>query len=130
MEFFTEKELQKQIGHSRHFWPVVLIKELIDNALDACEQAGIAPDITVTVERAAVSVQDNGPGLPATTLEKSLDYTVRVSDKSHYVSPTCGQLGNALKCVWAAPFVVDGEHGRVEVVTGGNWNALAGSIPF
>ena len=34
-------------------------------------------------------------------------------------SPTRGQLGNALKCVWAAPFVADGEHGRVDVTTGG-----------
>jgi DNA topoisomerase VI subunit B len=119
LEFFSEKELQMQIGHSRANWPVVLVKELIDNALDACEQAGIAPEITITVEPDAVSVQDNGPGLPAATLKKSLDYLVRVSDKSHYVSPTRGQLGNALKCVWAAPFVIDGEHGCVEVTTGG-----------
>ena len=41
-----------------------------------------------------------------TTLERSLDYLVRVSDKAHYVSPSRGQLGNALKCVWAAPYVM------------------------
>jgi hypothetical protein len=64
-------------------------------------------------------VQDNGPGLPASTIERSLDYLVRVSDKAHYVSPSRGQLGNALKCVWAAPYVARGEQGAVEVVTGG-----------
>lgn len=119
LEFFTEKELQMQIGHPRTWWPIALTKELIDNALDACETAGITPEIEVTLEDNAVSVCDNGPGLPVETLERSLDYLVRVSDKNHYVSPTRGQLGNALKCVWAAPFVIDGEAGRVEVATNG-----------
>jgi hypothetical protein len=50
-------------------------------------------------------------------IERSLDYHIRVSDKKNYVSPTRGQLGNALKCVWAAPFVMDGSHGLVEVTT-------------
>jgi DNA topoisomerase-6 subunit B len=118
LEFFTEKELQMQIGYAASVWPLALLKEVIDNALDACENASIAPDITVTVTTDAVSVRDNGPGLPETTLRRSLDYLVRVSDKSYYVSPTRGQLGNALKCVWAAPFVADGAHGRVDVAAG------------
>ncbi len=119
MEFFSEKELSMQIGHGPDLWPLALTKELIDNALDACETAGTAPEITVTVEPDAVAVQDNGPGLPADTLRESLDYTLRVSDKLHYVSPTRGQLGNALKCVWAAPYVADGERGLVQIITGG-----------
>ena len=41
MEFFSEKELQMQIGHGRAWWPVAVLKELIDNALDACEEAGV-----------------------------------------------------------------------------------------
>ena len=119
LEFFTDKELQMQIGWSQVVWPLALVKELVDNALDACEAADIAPEIVVTVEPDAVSVQDNGPGLPERTLVRSLDYLTRVSDKTHYVSPTRGQLGNALKCVWAAPYVAAGERARVEVVTGG-----------
>lgn len=108
-----------QIGHDKDAWPIALLKELIVNALDACENAGITPQIEITVEADSVSVRDNGPGLPVAILEKSLDYMVRVSDKNHYISPTRGQLGNALKCVYAAPFVVNGEHGRVEVMAGG-----------
>lgn len=120
LEFFSEKELTMQIGHSRPMWAIALIKELVDNALDACEAAEIAPQITITVEPDAVHIADNGPGLPAVTLERSLDYLVRVSDKAHYVSPTRGQLGNALKCVWAAPFVASGgNHGRVMITAHG-----------
>lgn len=119
LEFFSEKELSMQIGHHLSWWPAALVKELIDNSLDACETAGILPEIKITVEQNSVSVQDNGHGLPAETIEKSLNYLVRVSDKNHYISPSRGQLGNALKCVYAAPFVLDGERGRVEIITGG-----------
>lgn len=119
LEFFTEKELSMQIGHDRDWWPLALLKELVDNALDACETAGVSPEVEVIVEADALSVRDNGPGIPAATLERSLDYLVRVSDKAYYVSPTRGQLGNALKCVWAAPYVDTGEEGRIEVFAGG-----------
>ena len=99
LEFFTEKELQMQIGFSRGGWAIALLKELIDNALDACEMAGVHPVVEVAIDSEAdtVSVRDYGPGLPADTLKRSLDYSIRVSDKSYYVSPSRGQLGNALK---------------------------------
>jgi DNA topoisomerase VI subunit B len=124
MEFFTVKELTMQIGHPLRLWPLVLVRELIDNALDACERARVSPAVTVVVEPDAVTVVDNGPGLPPEVLERSLDYGVRVSDKLHYVSPTRGQLGNALKCVWAGPFVADGARGQVEVVTRGERHVI------
>jgi len=120
LEFFSESELQMQIGHGPNVWPIALVKELIDNALDACEDVSTPPEVNVTVRPDMVAVSDNGPGLPAETLEESLDYIKRVSDKTHYIGPTRGQLGNALKCVWAAPFVATpSDHGRVDVVTGG-----------
>jgi DNA topoisomerase VI subunit B len=119
MEFFTEKELEMQIGHSREWWRVALLKELVDNALDACETADTAPVVEIDTEPDGFSVRDNGPGLPAKTIAASLDYLKRASDKTFYVAPTRGQLGNALKVVWAAPFVANGEHGRVEVWTRG-----------
>ena len=44
------------------------IKEAVDNSLDACEEAGILPDVVVMVERVdkdefRVTVEDNGPGI-------------------------------------------------------------------
>lgn len=115
LEFFSEKELQLQIGTSRQGWATALLKELVDNSLDACESASIAPVIEVSVEGNTIRVTDNGPGLSRDIIEKALDYSIRVSTNAAYVSPTRGQLGNALKCVWAAPFVINGEQGRVEV---------------
>jgi DNA topoisomerase VI subunit B len=118
LEFFSERELIMQMGFERRAWPIALLKELIDNSLDACESAGVAPHITVEECDSTLTVQDNGPGLPVSTLERSLDYMIRASDKAHYVSPSRGQLGNALKCVWAAPYVMSPEHtGRVDVAT-------------
>ena len=44
------------------------VKEAVDNSLDACEEAGIAPEIWVSIsqtepDRYQVSIQDNGPGI-------------------------------------------------------------------
>jgi DNA topoisomerase VI subunit B len=116
LEFFSEKELTAQMGFTKADWPVALFKELLDNALDACESAHIPPVITVELYDDALVVADNGPGLPLATLQKSLDYTLRYSDKLGYVSSSRGQQGNALKILWAAPFAATGE-GRIEVET-------------
>jgi DNA topoisomerase VI subunit B len=118
MEFFTAKELTARMGCGPELWPSILVKELIDNALDAAEAHG-PPCIEVTVGTDSFTVADNGPGLPAKIIEGSLDYNVRVSDKSLYVTPTRGQLGNALKCVWAAPFVAHGNKAASVIVHAG-----------
>jgi DNA topoisomerase VI subunit B len=118
LEFFSQTELTAQIGYQPDQWAIALLKELIDNALDACEMAsGKPPVIGVEVEQDYFAVADNGPGLPESVLEASLDYSVRVSDKQNYVSPSRGQQGNALKTLWAAPLVLDGEKGSVSVIT-------------
>src|SRR3954466_6648560 len=59
------------------------------------------------------------PGIPAKTIEGALDFTVRVSSREAYVSPTRGAQGNALKTIFAMPFVLDGERGWVEIESGG-----------
>src|SRR4051794_5090903 len=119
LDFASTKELTAQTGHEPGTWPLVVLKELSDNGLDACEEASIAPEITVTVDASGISVADNGPGLPAETITGALDFAVRVSSREAYVSPTRGAQGNALKTILAMPFVLDGERGRVEIETGG-----------
>jgi DNA topoisomerase VI subunit B len=111
MEFCSERELQNQTGHSTLEWPLVVAKEAIDNALDACEEAELAPEITVTVEPETIVVGDNAGGIDPETIESILDYTVRVSSREAYVSPTRGAQGNALKTVLAMGYVLDRKAG-------------------
>ena len=119
LDFASEKELVAQTGHHRDAWPLVIIKELVDNALDACEDANIAPSILVSVDASGITVTDNGPGLPASTIKDVLDFQVRTSSREAYVSPTRGAQGNALKTIVAMPFVLDGAAGRVEITVNG-----------
>jgi DNA topoisomerase VI subunit B len=114
-EFCSEKELTNQTGHGPDEWPLVILKELVDNALDDCEETDTAPAVEVVVTTDSITVTDNGPGIPAATLEGIRDFSVRVSSREAYVSPTRGAQGNALKTILAMPFVLDGAQGRVDV---------------
>lgn len=119
LDFASEKELVAQTGHPITAWPLVILKELIDNGIDACEEAGIAPVISVAIDDAGITVKDNGPGMPGSTVEGVLDFAVRVSSREAYVSPTRGAQGNALKTVVAMPFVVSGgDESKLEIETG------------
>jgi DNA topoisomerase VI subunit B len=109
MEFCTKRELQNQTGHSTHDWSLVVLKELFDNALDACEEAEVAPVIEVAVGPGAITIQDNAGGFDGATINSVLDYTIRISSREAYVSPTRGAQGNALKTVLAMGYVLDRE---------------------
>ena len=50
-EFASVEELIKQTGQPPENWPLVVFKELADNALDEAEGAGIAPIIEIVVDR-------------------------------------------------------------------------------
>ena len=130
MEFCSERELQNQTGHSVYDWPLVVAKELLDNALDACEEAEVAPDITVIVEPDRIIVQDNAGGIDAKTIESILDYTIRVSSREAYVSPTRGAQGNALKTILAMGYVLDGAAGDAAGVTIIETRGVAHRIEF
>lgn len=103
LDFCSEKELVAQTGHRPQQWSLVVAKELIDNALDACEEAGRSPEIAITVDKAGITVVDNGPGIPAETVKGVLDFATRVSSREAYVSPTRGAQSNALKTLIAMP---------------------------
>jgi Histidine kinase-, DNA gyrase B-, and HSP90-like ATPase len=124
LDFMSEKELTFQCGFGRRDWPLVVAKELIDNALDACEEQGIAPELDVTIDESGITVADNGTGIAPDTVERLLDFSVRVSSREAYVAPDRGAQGNALKTIVAMPFVLDGERGRVDICGGGVLNEI------
>jgi len=54
---------------------LIVVKEAVDNSLDACEDAGELPDIIVKIkvlseDRIKVAVQDNGPGIVKAQIPK------------------------------------------------------------
>ncbi len=53
---------------------VTAVKEAVDNAFDACEEAGILPDIYIEIQEAGdyyrLIVEDNGPGITKEQLPK------------------------------------------------------------
>jgi hypothetical protein len=111
MEFCTTRELVNQTGHQYREWPLVVLKELLDNALDACEEAGIAPTVSVAAGPGEIVIQDNGPGIPPETIAGILNYNNRVSSREAYVSPTRGAQGNALKTILPMSYVLDERRG-------------------
>src|SRR5260370_14192424 len=121
LEYFSEAELTTQTGYGKEdWWPGVVAKELGDNSLDACEQAGTPPRIEVDFQGDSLTVVDNGPGLQPKMLERILDFGSRTSDKAAYVAPTRGAQGNAFKTVLVIPYVLaGGKAGQIEVECGG-----------
>ena len=120
LDFCSEKELVAQTGHQTDDWPLVILKELVDNGLDACEESGVAPKIKVVVDSSSITIADNGPGMPVETIRGALDYSVRASSREAYVSPTRGAQGNALPTMLAMPFVRNGDRGRVDISSRGH----------
>jgi DNA topoisomerase VI subunit B len=118
MEFCSERELQNQTGHSLYEWPLVVGKEVMDNALDAAEEAEVAPVIEVIVDPGSIIIQDNAGGIDSETVESILDYSIRVSSREAYVSPTRGAQGNALKTILAMGYVLDRKIGSDATAAG------------
>jgi DNA topoisomerase VI subunit B len=121
LDFASERELSAQIGHPPPEWPLVVLKELTDNALDGGEEADTAPVIMIDVSSAkgTITITDNGPGIAGKTIADIVDYRVRVSSREAYVSPTRGAQGNALKTILAMGFVLSGELGETVIESRG-----------
>jgi DNA topoisomerase-6 subunit B len=75
---------------------VTAVKEAVDNALDACEEAGILPDISVEVRERygnlLVAVEDNGPGIVESQIARIFGKLLYGS-KFHKLSQSRGQQG-------------------------------------
>jgi DNA topoisomerase-6 subunit B len=73
------------------------IKEAVDNSLDACEEAGIVPELIVEIqeigeERFRIAVEDNGPGIVRQQVPKIFGKLLYGS-KFHRLKQQRGQQG-------------------------------------
>lgn len=73
------------------------VKEAVDNALDACEEAGILPDILIEIQeisetRYRIAVQDNGPGIVKAQVPRIFGQLLYGS-KFHRLRQSRGQQG-------------------------------------
>ncbi len=75
---------------------VTAVKEAVDNAIDACEDAGILPEIEVRITRRGhvytVAVRDNGPGIVEPQIGRIFGKLLYGS-KFHKLSQSRGQQG-------------------------------------
>ena len=76
---------------------VTAVREAVDNALDACEESGILPEISVQVidrygGRYRLAVQDNGPGIIENQIARIFGKLLYGS-KFHKLSQSRGQQG-------------------------------------
>ena len=73
-EFF--KKNRQMLGYSGKIRSLTtIVHEYVTNGLDACEEAGILPDITIKIEQLGndhyrITATDNGPGIPKTHVGK------------------------------------------------------------
>lgn len=111
-EYFDPRELQAQTGQPVSKFGEVVLKELIDNALDACESSGIDPVINIGVAivgiKMLICVSDNGAGISEKVIDSILDFDTRTSDKAAYKAPTRGAQGNAFKTIIGIPHALGG----------------------
>ncbi len=73
------------------------VKEAVDNALDACEEAGVLPEIAVEIvqtapDRFEITVTDNGPGIVRAQIPK-IFAKLLYGSKFHRLRMSRGQQG-------------------------------------
>src|SRR3954453_17651398 len=73
------------------------VKEAVDNSLDACEEAGILPDILLEIVELAenkyrVVIEDNGPGIVKAQIPK-IFAKLLYGSKFHRLKQSRGQQG-------------------------------------
>jgi len=95
-EFF--KKNRQMLGYSGMVRSLVtIVHEYVTNSLDACEEAGILPDINVKIDEIGeykyrINVTDNGPGIPKKYVGKALG-TILAGTKFHRYMQQRGQQG-------------------------------------
>jgi DNA topoisomerase-6 subunit B len=73
------------------------VKEGVDNSLDACEEAGVLPDVVVEIRQVSetrfqVSIEDNGPGIVKSQVPRIFG-SLLYGSKFHRLRQSRGQQG-------------------------------------
>ncbi len=76
---------------------ITVVKEAVDNSLDACEEAGILPDIFVRISNVEnnnyrITVEDNGPGIKKELVARAFGKLLYGS-RFHEIRQSRGQQG-------------------------------------
>jgi DNA topoisomerase-6 subunit B len=98
------------------------VKEAVDNSLDACEEAGILPDIEVRIEMLAedryrVVIGDNGPGIVAKHVGPVFGKLLYGS-KFHRLKMSRGQQGIGISAAGMYAMMTTGKNVQVLTRTG------------
>ncbi len=93
------------------------IKEAVDNSLDACEEAGILPELIVEIhevgeERFRIAVEDNGPGIVRAQIPKIFGKLLYGS-KFHRLKQQRGQQGIGISAAGMYGVLTTGKPVRV-----------------
>ncbi|MDE1873666.1 MAG: DNA topoisomerase VI subunit B [Candidatus Micrarchaeota archaeon] len=120
-EFFRKNS--QMLGYAGKVRSLTTIAhEYITNSLDACEEAGILPDIEIRVKeisenRYGVYVRDNGPGIPSKHVGKALA-SVLTGTKFHRYMQQRGQQGIGAGGCTIFALITTGRGIRVKSSTG------------
>lgn len=98
------------------------IKEAVDNSLDACEEAGILPDIDVLIDQAGedrfrVTVRDNGPGIMKAQIPNVFGKLLYGS-KFHRLKMSRGQQGIGISAAGMYGLLTTGKPLKINSRTG------------
>jgi DNA topoisomerase-6 subunit B len=105
---------------------VTAVKEAVDNALDACEEAGILPDIYVEIQEAGdyyrLVVEDNGPGITKAQIPKIFGKLLYGS-RFHKREQNRGQQGIGISAAVLYAQLTSGKPAKVTSRTKGSEDA-------
>ncbi len=113
---------------------ITAVKEAVDNALDACEEARILPDIVVQITKIdnkkdilQLDVEDNGPGIPRTSIEKVFGQLL-FGSRFHAIRQSRGQQGIGITGVVMYSQLTTGDPTHVESKIANEATAVAVDI--